>query len=318
VNLYESTVFALRLDDFSDRYDEALSYCLDHEQHTYAGYLRGVRVAELIRKGRNDQAAELALRTLEQTVSPMNRMYQLIWLSRASFRLGRPDARVRLEQLWPLVRENNETPWLVQVAAVSAEAAWLTGDHSLVTDEVDQAHRRGLTDNPWAHGELSAWLTRLGHDVDTAANVPEPYSLELDGQYAEAAEAWHDLGCPFEEAVALTWTGDPDAMLRAMDNFSNLGSAPAVANVRRLLQQLGVRAPSPRGPRATTAAHPAGLTAREAEVLDLLREGLTNAELAQRLFLSPRTVDHHVSSILAKLGVSTRADAVAHPVASSR
>jgi DNA-binding NarL/FixJ family response regulator len=98
-------------------------------------------------------------------------------------------------------------------------------------------------------------------------------------------------------------------MRRAFEIFTDLGSEPAAALVRRRLRDAGVRTPLPRGPRSTTRAHPAGLTRREAEVLDLLGEGLTNAEVAERLFLSPRTVDHHVSSILAKLGVSSRAEA---------
>ena len=97
---------------------------------------------------------------------------------------------------------------------------------------------------------------------------------------------------------------------RAFEIFTELGAAPAAANVRRRLQQRGLSVPARRAPRATTAAHPAGLTAREAEVLEVLQEGLTNAQIAQRLYLSPRTVDHHVSSILGKLGVSNRADAV--------
>jgi DNA-binding NarL/FixJ family response regulator len=99
-------------------------------------------------------------------------------------------------------------------------------------------------------------------------------------------------------------------MRRAVEIFAGLGAAPAAANVRHLLRQRGLAVPATRGPRASTAAHPAGLTAREAEVLEVLREGLTNSEIAQRLYLSPRTVDHHVSSILAKLGVTTRAEAV--------
>ena len=102
----------------------------------------------------------------------MNRMFQLIGLSRASFRLGRPDARDWLGELWPLVRGNDETFWLVQVAAVAAEGAWLTGDSSLVTDEVHQVYRRGLTDNVWLHGDLTAWLQRLGHEVDLVLREP--------------------------------------------------------------------------------------------------------------------------------------------------
>jgi DNA-binding CsgD family transcriptional regulator len=308
-NLYETSVFSLRLEEFASRYEEALSFCLDHEQDTFELYLRAARVCELTRRGRNGEAAELALRTIEQAVSPLNRLYQLIGLSRVAFRLGRPDARVWLDELWPLARGDDETYWLIQVATVAAEAAWLSGDSALVTDEVHEIHGRTLTDMPWAAGELSAWLTRLNHPVSPVRTVAAPYSLELAGRYAEAATVWHDLGCPFEEAVALTWTRQEDAMRRALEIFGTLGAAPAAAQVRRLLLEQGVRAPAPRGPRRTTAAHPEGLTARETEVLAELSEGRTNAEIARRLFLSTRTVDHHVSSILAKLGVSSRAEA---------
>ncbi|MGY2874649.1 DNA-binding CsgD family transcriptional regulator [Marmoricola sp. URHA0025 HA25] len=309
VNLYENSIDQLRLDAYSDRYQEGLSYCLDHEQHTYSLCMRGAHVAELVRRGRNREAVELALATMQETVSPVNRMYLLLGVCRAGFRLGRPEAQEWLDELWPLVRGNDETFWLVQVATVAAEAAWLTGDPALVTEEVVDVYRRGLVDDPWVHGDLTSWLSRLGHPVDPDRAVSPPYSLELAGRYAEAAQAWHEIGCPFEEAVALMSAGDPDSMTSALEIFTHLEAAPAAANVRRLLQAKGIRVPSPRGPRAATAAHPAGLTAREAEVLDELREGMTNAEIAQRLFLSPRTVDHHVSSILAKLGVSSRVEA---------
>ncbi|MCA1712124.1 MAG: helix-turn-helix transcriptional regulator [Actinobacteria bacterium] len=66
----------------------------------------------------------------------------------------------------------------------------------------------------------------------------------------------------------------------------------------------------PRGPRSATRDDPFGLTARQREVLQLLTDGMTNAEIGGRLFLSERTVDHHVSAVLAKLGVETRRDAV--------
>jgi DNA-binding CsgD family transcriptional regulator/tetratricopeptide (TPR) repeat protein len=313
-SMVDSSLNMLRLDACSDRYDEALTYALEHEQHTYSLCIRGVRVIERARRGTNEEAVELALVTLQETMSPLNRMYLLIGLTRAGFRLGRTESRRWLDELWSLVRENDETIWLVMAATVAAEAAWSTGDPDLVTDEVLEIYRRGLDDDPWVQGDLMAWLLRLGHPVNVDHELPPPYSLELAGRYAEAAEVWREIGCPFEEAVALTWTGDPESMRRALDLFTGIGSAPAAAKVRRRLQQDGIRVPTVRGPRAATRSHPAGLTRREAEVLDVLREGLTNAEIAQRLYLSPRTVDHHVSSILAKFGVSSRAEAAARAV----
>jgi DNA-binding CsgD family transcriptional regulator len=314
-NIHEAMVDQLRLDACPDVFAEGLAYCLDHEQHTYSVCLRGSRTIELVRRGANAEAIDLALATMEETISPINRMHLMIGLVRAAFRLGRPEARPWLDELWDLARSNDETFWMISVATAAAEAAWLTDDAALVTDEVHAIYRRGLSDDPWVQGDLMSWLARLGHPVAVEHALPAPYSLEVAGQYADAARAWRDLGCPFEEAVALACTGDVDAMRRALETFTGLGSMPAAARVRRLLQDHGVRVPAPRGPRASTAAHPAGLTAREAEVLEVLRGGLTNAEIAQRLYLSPRTVDHHVSAILAKLGVSSRAEAAGHPAA---
>jgi len=264
---------------------------------------------ELVRHGSNDDAIDLALGCLEETVSPMIKMHVMIGLVRAAFRVGRPEVRGWLEEVWDLGSRSDDTAMLVKIATCAAEGSWLTADTTLVDERVHEAYRRGVVDDPWVHGDLTAWLRRLGHDVDISRELVPPYSLEVGGRFTEAAEAWRQLQCPFEEAVALTSTDEPDSMRRALEIFTEIGATPAAALVRRALQGRGIKVAAPRGPRATTAAHPAGLTAREAEVLEALCEGLTNAEIAQRLYLSPRTVDHHVSSILAKLGVSTRAEA---------
>lgn len=309
LNQYEASIFHLRLDAYSPGYDDALTYLLDHEQHTYSLCMRGSRATELVRRGRNQEAIDLALAAMSEPISPINWMHLGIGLATAGFRLGRPEAREWLEQTWQRALGNDETFWLVQVASAATQGAWLTGDPGLVDERVRTAYERGRADDPWVQGELSSWLQRLGHAVDLGAVFPEPYSLELVGDHEGAADAWRALGCPFEEAVALTWTGEETAMRRSLEMFTGLGALPAAANVRRLLQDRGVRTAVPRGPRASTMANPAGLTKREAEVLAVLGEGLTNAEIAQRLFLSTRTVDHHVSSILAKLGVSSRTEA---------
>jgi DNA-binding CsgD family transcriptional regulator/tetratricopeptide (TPR) repeat protein len=313
-SLYEFSIDTLELEAYTDRYDEALTFSLEHEQHTYSVCLRSSRVTELMRRGDNAAAVGLALATMNETISPINELHLGLGLARAGFRLGRPEAPEWLDRLWSLVAGNDEIFWLLQVATAAAEAAWLTGDPGYVTETVLEAHRAGRGAHPWMQGELVSWLARLGERVDPETVVPTPYALEIAGRYADAAEVWRGLGCPFEAAVALTSTGDAESMRTALEMFIGLGTRPATSIVRNRLQRRGIRVPAARGPRATTAAHPAGLTAREAEILAELREGLTNAQIAARLFISQRTVDHHVSSILAKLGVATRGEAASHPV----
>ena len=133
-------------------------------------------------------------------------------------------------------------------------------------------------------------------------SLAPPFAAERAGRWAEAAELWERLGCPFEQALALARGGTQEGLTEAARMFDRLGADAAAARARALLRAQGWVAP--RAPRS--ARHPTGLTAREVEVLGLVSEGLTDAEVAQRLFISRRTAEHHVSSILAKVGASSR------------
>src|SRR5262249_10391068 len=93
----------------------------------------------------------------------------------------------------------------------------------------------------------------------------------------------------------------------AMASAGTLGAKPLAKHVTLRLRELGLRVP--RGPREATRANPAGLTARQLEVLALVVEGLSNTEIADRLVVSPRTAEHHVTAVLAKLGASSRHEA---------
>jgi DNA-binding NarL/FixJ family response regulator len=139
-------------------------------------------------------------------------------------------------------------------------------------------------------------------------DVAQPYRLLLASNPVGAAQLWTELGCPYEAAMALASAPDEAAVREALSIFTDLGASPACQIARQRLRALGARS-IPAGPRTATRAHPFGLTRREREVLDLICAGNTNAEIAATLFISAKTVDHHVSAILAKLGVATRAAA---------
>jgi DNA-binding NarL/FixJ family response regulator len=117
------------------------------------------------------------------------------------------------------------------------------------------------------------------------------------------------LRCPYESARALAESGDPEALRTALATLEQLGARPMVAVVTRRMRELGLPA-IPRGPRPTTRSNPAGLTTRQLDVLRLAATGLGNRAIAERLYLSPKTVEHHMSAILVKLDAADRADAV--------
>jgi DNA-binding NarL/FixJ family response regulator len=104
--------------------------------------------------------------------------------------------------------------------------------------------------------------------------------------------------------------GDESAQLAALEIFERLGARPAAEKLKKLMRSQGILS-IPRGPRPSTRDNPFGLTARELEVLASLVEGLSNNTIAKKLSLSSRTVEHHITSILQKMEVSSRNAAVA-------
>jgi DNA-binding CsgD family transcriptional regulator len=195
---------------------------------------------------------------------------------------------------------------LVRVAL--AEAAWLADDRAGMREQA-LAGRSGAHADQFARssGELALWAARAGATVELPPRLHEPVRRELEGDWRGAIDAWRALDAPYEAALAAL-PGDERAARNAVAALQRRGASAAARAFARDRAQHGAAAL--RGPRRSTLANAAGLTRREQEVLEHVAAGATNADIARALHLSHRTVEHHVSAILAKLGATTRTAAV--------
>lgn len=298
--------------EVADRYfDAGLAYCSQHGDDLMQLYLLAHRAQAQLEQGHWTHATESASLVLsERAVSTFPRTLALVVLALVRARRGDPDVQPLLDEARPLAEPTGELPRIAPVAAARAELAWLHADPGAILEATDAALELAVSKRSRRIvGELRSWRRRAGADEPSEEFIEEPYSLQLAGEWERAADMWAEFGCPYEAALARA-DGDEDALRRALEELNHLGARPAAAIVARRLRERGALE-VPRGPRPSTRDNPAQLTSREIEVLGFVAEGLRNAEIAERLFLSRRTVDHHVSAILRKLGVRTRGEAVA-------
>lgn len=293
-----------------------IDYCTERDLDLHRHYLFTRRAQMELGQGRWDEAAESAGIVIEDPRSaPDGLAPALAVLALVRARRGDPDHRAPLEQAMTLIDSGCDLQRSGPVVAAHAEVLWL--EHQL--DQLQNATSEALElmlrcRAAWLVGELGCWRWRAGAKDELPAELlAEPYRRSIAGDWAGAAKRWRELGCPYEAALALADSDHPDSLRQAFDELQALGARPAAAIVARRMRERGVRG-VPRGPRPTTRENPAGLTARELEVLTLLPEGLRNAQIAERLVVSEKTVDHHVSAILRKLDVRTRGAAAAEAV----
>jgi DNA-binding CsgD family transcriptional regulator len=276
---------------------------------TWWQYLLACRGSMELQTGQWQEAGESATFILDiARAAPVARGWALATLGRVRARRGDPDPFGPLDEAHDLTKATGELFRIGPVATARAEAAWLMGDDSAVGRMTDAAlslaRERG---GSWDVCELTYWRRQAGLDDDVDGLPPtNPYALALAGRSSEAAERWRVIGCAYEAALA---GADGDALIALRE----MGAEPAATRVARRLRARGERGVA-RGPRASTRSNPAGLTPRELEVLQFVSQGLRNAEIADTLVLSERTIDHHVASILRKLRTRTRAEAGAEAV----
>ena len=299
--------------DQASRYLSAgLTYCEERDLDSWWLYLLAYRARMKFESGNWRGAREDAEAVLQDPLAtPNTRIPALRTLGHLRIRRGDADARNPLDEARALAGPTPELQRVGMLASAYAEAAWLADDREAVLREVRSAYElvRRRRD-PRMKGDLAAWLWRVGALEQPPADIAEAYALEISGDWQGAARSWEALGCPYEQANMLGWYGTEAEQRAALAILDQLGAAPAAQLLRMKMRAQGVR-DIPRGSRESTRHNSFGLTKRETEILGLLSEGLHNSAIARRLFVSTKTVDHHVSAILAKLGVPSRAEAVA-------
>ena len=290
--------------------EAGLAFCCEHELHMAEGYLRAFRARLNLEQGAWSSAREEAEELLRRPgLSIAARIPALTVLGRVLTRCGTDGALEPLTEARALATATGEPQRIVTVAAARAEHAWLRGDFAGAGNEVRGALEYASRDrDQWRVGELAFWAHRANAKMDGAPGIAAPFQLQLQGEYLKSAQAWAALGCPYEQALALSDSPDTELRKRALELFDALGARPMAARLRRELKAVGVRGLK-RGANRSTRSNAAGLTVRELEVLSLVAQNLSNAAIARRLYLSAKTVDHHASAILAKLGIASRREA---------
>jgi DNA-binding CsgD family transcriptional regulator/Tfp pilus assembly protein PilF len=294
----------------ADRYLRAgIAYCTDRDLETWRLYMTAWLARSLAEQGSYAAAEQHLADVLRHPhLSPITQVSALAVAGAIAARRG--DSTAALDQALPIAVQTGESQRLVPVAAARAEAAWIAGRTPDVAAEIDWAWAAALAHpEPWELGELTWWLHVAGEHRPVPAPLPAPFALMLAGEHRAAVSEWRGRGCPLWAAYALAFSADTRDAQESLDLLDQVG-APAVRRaVLRDRRAHGLALP--RGPRPASRANPAGLTPREIEVLSLLADGLSYAEIADRLILSQKTVGHHVSAVLRKLSEPTGPRAVA-------
>ena len=311
-NLHSRYADHRRFAEAEPYFTDGVAYCDEHDLGSGTVFLQGERVAALERTGRWDEAVVLSTVLLASAdLSPLDRLRPLQVLSVIRARRGELDAWEYLDEAAATADASGEPQSIIPVRLARAEARWLQGEPRRAAEEAELADDVAAGSDVWDRGEIGAWLRRTGSPRPSRGELAKPYRLVVAGEWEEASRLWTDLGCPYEAALALHDSNEETALRQALKIFTRLGAPAAAQLTRHKMRALGIRS-IPAGPRTATRADPAGLTRREHEVLELICAGHTNVQIAAKLFISAKTVDHHVSAVLAKLGTPTREAAAAH------
>jgi DNA-binding CsgD family transcriptional regulator/tetratricopeptide (TPR) repeat protein len=308
-NLAQTLGELYQFEDAARYLTEGIAYATEHDDDYHLQEMLTWQALASFHRGHWVEVNETLLKVLSRPNRDLlTYTYALLTLGRLRVRLGEASALAMLDEGLALSMQVGVMR-LEYARAARAELGWLAGDHDRAIEEARAVYDIAVSkEHPWIAGELAFWRWRAGDTFTPPAWIAKPFALQIEGNWHGAAEEWERRGCPYEQGMALM-DGDEAAQLAALEIFERLGAHPALEKLKQKMRAEGISIP--RGPRPATRENPFGLTAREMEVLASLTDGLSNSAIGKKLSLSTRTVEHHIASILQKMGVQSRNAAVA-------
>jgi ATP/maltotriose-dependent transcriptional regulator MalT len=289
---------------------EGISFCREHDLDSWTYYMLSWKARLHLDLGEWETAVQMARDLLDHSNHPpIVRIEALLVLGKLSMRKGEKEAGKLLEEAKKLALDIDEIQRVIPVLSALLEYNWIY--HSArIPSEIAKLTIAFMekTKSSWFYSELAYWIYKCDLCPVNVEKLITPFQLEIQGDPGAAAGHWERMNCPYEQALALS-SGDEDHQRKALSILDELGATAVMTRIKSKMRAEGIKN-IPRGLQQRTKENPARLTARQMEVLKLLREGLQNKEIAEKLFISAKTVDHHISAILSKLDVNSRTKAV--------
>ncbi len=318
-NASEACVRNRRLAQADALIGPGMEFARAHDMDLHVWGLLGALVQVRLMQGRLEEAhslAQEALRAEPPSAASSTTHITVVTVAATVALLRDPGADARaLQAHWPAALASKEPDRIVPLALGLAEAAWLRDDHTQALAVVQATWDACADVTLWDRSELRLWAWRSGQTEanESTHDLHEPCRLELQGEGLAAAAAWQALGMPRHQAYALMLLDPrehPQALAEAISLFDRIGALACADFARRLARKWasdGIKGIKT-GPRAAARANRFGLTARELQIAQQVAAGLSNQDIANALSRSPRTVENHVATTLAKLGARRRGD----------
>lgn len=319
-NTASSTVHGLDYDVSETAVADGIVFDTKHDLDSWTHYLFGIMAWLRMEQSRFEEAETIASGVLNlENQTLLMKLPSLLILSRVSLRLGRNGHEELIYQALNDSTSVGEPQYVCPARVSLIEAAWHKNAHDDIHEQIEKIIPiNTIPHYTWRGGEVGIWMHRYGYEVPGLDDprLPLPYRLEIEGRHQEAGEAWIKKGNPYRAAQSLMHASGEEALpayLLAKDLLETCIANGTLKKLGNLATENGLANSlviSKRGPRKEARQHPLGLTAKEQQILPLIVEGLTNKEISQEFSRSTRTVENHVASILKKMNVKNRMEAM--------